>query len=195
MCTFTIDRAAPVISSTLNRNTSVITISIINIDALYDYLMPFFLSMPFQTRKGVDFSLWCLALYMYKWGYAYLIQGRKLLVLISKYINSGRYTNSNVTGIAPESDTISEVLNYEVPVERTPEMNQLEYAKAIARTVTSRSIYIYDNGVLVNTTPYTNYGDAQEAIGLSRTSRAVSRNIDTGKAYLGRYSFYSTLQN
>lgn len=35
--------------------------------------------------------------------------------------------------------------------------------------------------------------DAQESIGLPRTSVAVRRNIDTGKAYLNRYTFYSYL--
>jgi hypothetical protein len=35
--------------------------------------------------------------------------------------------------------------------------------------------------------------DAQEAIGIPRTSVAIRRNIDTGKSYLNRYTFYSYL--
>jgi hypothetical protein len=94
--TFSINSAPLVVSNTLHSNKTVSVISITNIDALYDYLMflsfafalPFafallqskakgqskakVLDMPFQTRKGIDFYFWSIALHLHKLGYFYL---------------------------------------------------------------------------------------------------------------------------
>lgn len=191
--TSTLDSAAPLVTSTLNTRTSVMVISVQNIDALYDYLMFHLLDMPFQTRKGTDFYLWRLVLYMYKWGYAYLKEGRQVIVLIAGYINSGRYSTSSLVNLLPSLADIQHVLTLTVPIIRTPDMTQLEFSKAIARTL-SRTVYIYDNGTLMNDKPYTSYADALEAIGISRTSAEMRRKIDTGKTSQGRYTFYSTPQ-
>ena len=43
------------LSKTLHKSTNVYVIVLSNIDALHDYLVPFFISMNFQTRKGIDF--------------------------------------------------------------------------------------------------------------------------------------------
>lgn len=65
------------LSKTLNKNTNVYVIALSNIDALHDYLVPFLLSMNFQTRKSVDFIYWCLAIYLHKYGYFYLPRRRR----------------------------------------------------------------------------------------------------------------------
>ena len=79
----------------LNKKTDVSVIYILNIDALYDYLLLFLLDMPFQTRKGEDFHYWCIALHLHKLGYFYLplakagrhrVQGRNLAYLISQLL-------------------------------------------------------------------------------------------------------------
>ena len=188
---FTLNSAIPVVSSTLNSRLNVVTISIHNVDALYDYLMPALLVTPFQTRKGIDFRYWCIALRLYKWGAAYLPEGRSLLVAISRFINDGHYTTNPEAYPAPDESVVEHVLNLTRAVTRTPEMSQLEFAKAVARTVDIRTVFIYDNGVLLNDTLYSSYADAQSAIGLPRTSRAVSRHIDVGTLYRNRYAFYS----
>ena len=43
----------------------------------------------------------------------------------------------------------------------------------------------------MSTEGYPNYASANEAIGLNRSSVVIGRNIDTGKKYKGRYTFYS----
>lgn len=53
--TFTLHSEFPRVIKTFNARTSVSVISIVNIDALYDYLMFFLLALPFQTRKAEDF--------------------------------------------------------------------------------------------------------------------------------------------
>jgi hypothetical protein len=73
-------------------------------------------------------------------------------------------------------------------------MNHLVLSQLFARLVASRKVWVYDNGDLVIVSPFTTYAEAQNAIGLPRNSSAVKRNIDTGKLYLKRFSFYSNKQ-
>jgi hypothetical protein len=169
-------------------------ISITNIDALYDYLMFFLLDMPFQSRKGVDFYLWGIALHLHKLGYFYLKEGFNLVSEIAKYINNGRYT-TNINKVSPPSIVnINKVLELSLPVALTPEMRHVNLAQAFSRLVKERKIWVYDSGVLLNSQPFTTYGDAMEAIGYSRTSLAARRTIDTGKIIGGRYTIYSAPQ-
>jgi len=191
---FTQDSEPPVVTTTTNSRTNVISLSVQNIDSLYDYVIGFFLKNPFLSRKGYDFKLWLIVLYLYKWGYAYLPEGRALILKISLHINDGRYSTNPNAGPAPTTDEINAVLALEVLVERTEGINQLEFSKALARTFT-RTVYIRDNGVLLNTTPYTSYGDAHQSIGLPRNSRAIGRNIDTGKKFKNRYTFSSRMDD
>ena len=72
-----IKSGAPTVNFSLNKKTSVFVISIANIDTLYDYLLFFLLDKSFQTRKGIDFHLWCLVLHLHKLGYFYLPLGLK----------------------------------------------------------------------------------------------------------------------
>lgn len=191
---FTLNSKPPVVSNTLNQTTNVNVLAISNVDALYDYLAYFFLSMQFQTRKSVDFYYWCICLYMHKYGYAYLPEGRALLVKIAAYINSSRYSTASSPAIQPLLAEVQHVLSLQLPIALQPHMTHLLLAQACARLMTTREVWVYDNGALVTGSPFMSYAAAQEAIGISRTSVAVRRNIDTNKAYLGRYKFYSTKQ-
>jgi len=77
-------------------------------------------------------------------------------------------------------------------------MRHVNLAQAFARLVKERNIWVYENGVLLNSLaphPFTTYGDAMEAIGYSRTSIAARRTIDTGKIIGGRYTIYSAPQS
>jgi len=73
--TFSINSLPLVVNNTTHSNNTVYVISITNIDALYDYLVFLLLDMPFQTRKGVDFYFWSIALHLHKLGYFYLKEG------------------------------------------------------------------------------------------------------------------------
>ena len=189
--TFSQQSKLPQVHKTLNSRTSVSIISIVDIDALYDYLMFFLLEMPFQTRKAEDFYFWSLALHLHKFGYFYLPQGRILVHKISQYINKGRYsTNSNRLKVISLSD-ITQVLNLKLPMTLKPEMSHMDLAKAFARIFSKHNIWVYDNGILLNEKPYTSFRAAMEATGYSKTSVAARRSIDTGKVIGGRYTFYS----
>jgi hypothetical protein len=123
-----------------------------------------------------------------------LKEGFNLVSEIAKYINNGRYT-TNLNKVSPPSIVIIiKVLELTLPVALTPEMRHVNLAQAFARLVKERKIWVYDNGVLLNSQPFTTYGDAMEAIGYSRTSIAARRTIDTGKIIGGRYTIYSAPQ-
>lgn len=182
-------------SYALYSKTSVSVISIANIDALYDYLMYFLLNLEFQTRKSVDFYYWCLVLHLHKFGYFYLSEGKNLVFQISNYINDGRYTTNSNKGVEPEFKIIQKVLNINLPVKLAPDMLHVELAKAFAKLIKNRNIWVYDNGVLINSKPFTTFSAAMKAIGYSASSVAARITLDTGKLVRGRYTFYSFLQN
>ena len=191
---FTLNSGVPYNSESLNNSTAVYTFSMQDIDSLYAYILFFFLGMPFQTRKLVDFQYWALVLHLHKFGYFYMPEGRALVLAISKYINEGRYS-TNPTGpvLAPRNTDILDLLSSTTLVELTPEMTHTMLARAftIAKGKSSYQVWVYDGGLLFKGSPFATYADAHEAIGVGRTSRAIGRNIDTNKQYRGRYTFYS----
>lgn len=178
----------------LNRSdnyTSVSVISVVNIDALHDYLIFFFLDMPFQTRKAEDFYLWCITLFFHKLGYFYISEGRVLIYKISLYINKARYSTNVNRATSPSLSYINKVLDINLPVRLEPHMLHVDLAKIYARKFEQHTIWIYDNGKLLSEKPYTSFTSAMVAIGYSKNSIAARRSIDTGKIIGGRYTFYS----
>ena len=65
-----------------------------DIDVLFDYIVPFFEKLNFQTRKFVDFQLWSVAIKIHKLGYFYISEGRDLLVKIASSTNKFRYSTN-----------------------------------------------------------------------------------------------------
>ena len=53
-------------------------------------------------------------------------------------------------------------------------------------------VNVYDNGVLVQGSPFSSYTQAAIALGNINISSAISKKIDTDKLYKGRYRFEST---
>lgn len=47
---------------------------------LFAFILPFFSSLTFFTRKGIDFKLWCIGVLAHRLGYFYLPIGRILLI-------------------------------------------------------------------------------------------------------------------
>lgn len=192
---FSVNTLSPHVSNSLNTATNVSALSINNIDALYDYLMFFLLDMPFQTRKAVDFHYWCIILHFHKFGFFYLPEGKALTAKIASYINDGRYSTNPNKGIAPSIDEIIHLLNLPLSVSLTPEMLHVDLAKAFAKLVNNRNIWVYDNGVLMNAQPFHSFAAAMRSIGYASSSVAARRTLDTGKLVGGRYTFYSFPQD
>ena len=81
------------------------------------------------------------------------------------------------------------VLNLKLLVTLTPDMLHVDLAKAFSTRVLS--IWVYENGVLLDDSPFSTFTSAMEAVGYSKNSVAARRSIDTGKSIGGRYTFYS----
>lgn len=126
---------------------------------------------------------------MHKYGYFYLPKGRALAVAIANYINERRYSNAPSKATIPVIDET--FLTSTLPVVLTPQTAHVDLAKAFARQVVDRKVYVYDYDTLVTGSPFSSYPSALEAIGVNKRSSAIKRGIDTGNAYLGRYTFYS----
>jgi hypothetical protein len=116
---------SPVLSSSkvIHKNTNVIVYSYQNIDSLHDSFVYFMLDLPFQTRKSIDFLYWCFALYLHKYGYFYLAEGRKLTVDIAKYLNTSRYSNSGKNVSVLRKPILNmDLFDIVLPVKLTPLM-------------------------------------------------------------------------
>jgi hypothetical protein len=174
-------------NSTLNKSTNVLVISYHNIDSLHDILAHLLIQFPFQTRKGTDFYYWCIVLYMHKFGYIYLTEGRKLAVVIASFVNKSRYSTSVKQVNTPVIDLA--LFYTSLPVKLTPEMTHLELSQSFAKTNKTRNVWVYDQNVLVKGSPFMSNADAAASVGLNRTTRVVARYLDTGKSYKERYEF------
>jgi hypothetical protein len=138
---YTKNSPVPQCSEVINKNTSVYSFSISNTDSLYDYILFFFLKLPFQTRKFLDFQLWGISLHLRKYGYIYSSKGRKLILNISQNTNKYRYTTNTHIKVKPITDEeILEVLSEKLPVDLTPEMTNTLLSKAF-RNLKPKSDY------------------------------------------------------
>ena len=79
-----------------------------------------------------------------------------------------------------------------LPITITPELTHLQLSQNFARLVKNRTIWVYDNGVLIKGSPFYTQTSAAEAIGLPKNTSVIKRYIDTDKLYVNRYAFYST---
>ena len=164
---------------------------------LYDYIVPFFQLLPFQTRKLVDFQVWVVAVKLYKLGYIYERTGRNLLIAIASSINANHYsTNTKGPATAPTLLEIYKVLSVEPPFNIKNGDSHHKLSRQITLEKGGRrgfTVYVYKDGLQIEGSPFSSYGAANRAIGLRSNSRTISRNIDIGKLYKNTYLFRSTL--
>jgi hypothetical protein len=178
------------INQTLKIRTNVLSLTLNSIDSLHDILVLNFLSLEFQTRKNVDFLYWALVLYMHKFGYFYLPEGRKLVVKISNYINKSRYSNSGNNPSIPEIN--SSIFDSPLPVNLEPYMSHLVFSQTFSKLQNKILIWVYDKDILVEGSPFYSLSDAAESIGLKRTSSIIKRYLDKDKQYLNKYTISSS---
>lgn len=181
-------------SVSLNKRTNVITYSYASIDFFYDYLLPFFLAAKFYTRKYVDFYLWAIVIICTRFGFSKLPEGIQLIRRISNCINEARYStaiNPSSLVTQAEIDTVfsleSPYGNPEIVLSYSTEQN----ARLLSPGRSGKQINVYDNGILMEGSPFNSQADVAEALGLERTtgSTLIGRYLKSGKAYKNRYTF------
>ena len=145
-----------------------------------------------QTRKALDFYYWSIALHFHKLGYFYLPEGKILVYKISQYINKARYSTNPTVIERPKLSESKKVLAIKLPVKLEPNMSHINLAKAFAKKLKNKTIWVYDKGILLPENPFNSFRSAMIAIGYSKNSVAARNSINTGKLIAGRYTFYST---
>jgi hypothetical protein len=96
----------------LNKRTNVYSYVLTDVDVLYYIIFPFFANLEFKSRKFIDFKLWCIGLFLHKYGYLYLPEGKNLIAKITNCINKKRYTNNTVQPIYITQNDIERTTNY-----------------------------------------------------------------------------------
>lgn len=186
---------------TLNKGTGVYSMTIEKIDINFKYIIPFFESMLFFSRKNLDYKYWVIMVIIHKLGYYYLPEGKKIALQISSATNKYRYTtNNSLSKIElPSVDSIMKLLDQIPPFDISSNRSHFELIREFTIAKGGRkgfTVYIYEcvpEGYKeLKGSPFSTYGKGHEAIGLRRGSRVIGRYIDTGKLYDNKYIFYST---
>lgn len=190
----------------LNTRTGVYSMTVTKIDILFSYILPYFESMSFFSRKALDYQYWVISIVIHKYGYYYLPEGKKLALQISSATNKYRYTTSKVNNAElPLHDDISKLLAQPPLFDITNGSSHIDLVRGFTISKGGRNgftVYVYDIESCkvggekelrqpLKGSPFSTYAAGHVAIGLKPGSRAIGRYIDTGRAFKGRYIFSS----
>lgn len=201
--TFKLSSSQEVIKYSLNKGTGVYSMVIHSVDINFYYLLPFFESMTFFSRKGIDYLHWVISVIIHKLGYYYLPEGKKIALEISSATNKYRYTTNNLSKIKlPSYESMSKLLAQTPPFDISSGRGHKELVREFTIAKGGRkgfTVYIYECESMkykeLKGSPFSTYGDGHEAIGSKRGSRVIGRYIDTGKKYMNKYIFSSIFVN
>lgn len=179
--------------STTNKKTNVVSIVISSVDSLYYYMLPLLDNNKMYTIKETDFKLWRMALLLKIQGYYYLPEGKKLFLYISDVLNK-RYSTGSIKNIDGKLEDIfnrfQSILLVEPPFkvgDNIPHVDNVRKFRLDNKSILPKTIYIYDNEVLLKGSPFSSYSDAHKALGLKSTSNTCNRYLDTGRKYKSKY--------
>lgn len=170
-------------------------LSVANILQIYNYILPFFKSLRFISRKGVDFQLWELAVKLKTLGHTTNSEGKKCFIEITKYINK-RYTTNAQVAEAPSLKKINEILNKPPIFDLSLGLSYKvlsDLVKVSKKGNSGFGVNVYDNGRLLEGSPFSSYTQAALALGNVNISSVISKKIDTDKLYKERYKFESSV--
>lgn len=178
------------------HNNMMAYLTVNNILQLYNYILPFFKSLEFKSRKAVDFQLWEAAVKLRALGYTTLPEGKEYFIAISKYINK-RYSTNLEVAKTPEMVEILKLFNRPPVYNLASGLSYRAYSdiNRKAKGLTGYSVNVYDNGKLVEGSPFPSYTQAALALGNIKISSAISKKINTDKLYKQRFKFESTVNS
>lgn len=175
--------------------TRMASLSVANVLQLYNYILPFFKTLEFKSRKAIDFQYWAIAVKLKALGYTTKVEGKLCLIEISQYINKRYSTNLNVKK-EPGSAIIDNVLASPPVFDLASGLPFKYYSDLVKKTKGGNEGYavnVYDNEKLLEGSPFSSYTQAAIAMGNINISSAISKKIDTGKLYKQRFKFESTI--
>lgn len=142
------------------------SLSITNILQLYSYILPFFKSLTFKSRKAIDFQYWEVAVKLKALGYTTKLEGKQCFIEINKYINKRYSTNLGVTK-APSLDEICKIFDCPPVYNLASGLSYKAYsdiAKVTKKSNIGYSVNVYDNGKLIKGSPFFSYTKAALAL-------------------------------
>jgi len=201
--TFKLSWSDGVFKYSLNKGTGVYSLVIYTVDINFYYILPFFESMMFFSRKNIDYLYWVITVIIHKLGYYYLPEGKKIVLEISSATNKYRYTTNSSSKVKlPCSELISKLLAQTPPFD----ISTGSHSELVRKFIIAKGgrkgfiVYIYETSGSFNEissdsnklkklkgSPFSSYGDGHEVLGLDRGSRVIGRYIVTGKKYKDKY--------
>nr|YP_010470484.1 LAGLIDADG endonuclease [Inonotus hispidus]UVF37972.1 LAGLIDADG endonuclease [Inonotus hispidus] len=175
----------------ISKKSKAYTLSITNTDVLFQYIYPFFNKIKFLSRKGVDFKIWGLGLFLIVHGYYNTPQGKTILLKLSNIMNSKRYF-SNVIDFL-DLEEIQTLFDIKPIFDIHSGKSHFTLAKEYSLQKGSRKgykVYIYKDGIEIPGSPFYSYREGGKAIGLNSVS-SIKNYIDTNKIFKGKYTLYS----
>lgn len=179
-----------------NLDTGMSSLGVGNTLQLYNYVLPFFKSLEFKSRKGVDFKLWEIAVKLRALGYTTQPEGKRCLIEINNYINNKRYSTNLEVAKAPSILSINKIFECPPVFDLSSGLSYKAYsdiAKKAKKGSKGFGVNVYDNGKLISGSPFSSYTQAALAMGNINISSKISNKIDTGKLYKNRFKFESTV--
>lgn len=176
---------------------SMSSLQVTNILQLYNYILPFFKSLEFKSRKSIDFYYWEAAINLKALGYTTLPKGREYLLDINKYINK-RYSSNIHIAKAPNMEEIEKLLNTPPIFDLSSGLtykNLSDLVKTKNKGSIGYGVNVYDKGELLKGSPFPSYTKAALALGNINISSVISKKIDSNKLYKNRYKFESDITN
>lgn len=183
--------------STINTKTNVVSLVVSSVDALYYYLLPLLDTSKMYTNKAIDFKLWRIALLLKIHGYYYLPEGKILFLDISDVLNK-RYSTGplkNVDAIIADIFKRYKAISltdspFNVGV-NIPHVDNVRKFRLENDSNKPKTVYIYENGKLIEGSPFNSFSTAHKALGLKSSSNTCNRYIDTNRLYKSKYIFTS----
>lgn len=179
--------------STVNAKTNVTSLVVSSVDTLYYYILPLLDSHTMYTYKSTSFKLWRVALLLKIQGYYLLPEGKKLFLDISEILNK-RYSTGPIQNVDDIITNIFErsqdMLLKDPPFDISSNISHLNNVRNYDRLNKSKSpktIYIYENGNLIDGSPFASFSEAHRALGLKSSSNTCNRYIDTNRFYKSKY--------
>lgn len=171
------------------------TLRITDTDILFQYIFPFFNDLTFLSRKGIDFKMWSLGLFLIIHGYHYIPEGNALIKNLSDSMNTNRYFSKDKEFL--DIKKIQALFEIDPPFNIKSGKSHFILAKEFAIKKGSRlgyNLHIYKNGVEISGSPFSSYREGGKAIGLKSVS-SIKNYIDTNKVFKDGITFYSSPVN
>lgn len=112
-----------------NNNTAY-QLTISDTDVLFQFIFPFFNNLTFLSRKGVDFKIWSVGLFLIINGYSKIPKGKAILLKLSNNMNSKRYFSNIIDFI--DIEEINALFEIEPPFNIFSKKSHFTLAKEYA---------------------------------------------------------------